>query len=391
MVKNTPQANRPAGRHRGFDADTLSVVLLATLGASIALLGVLQILPKSTYPVVNTETWTACLPYVETAIEEALNHRSSHSSNLAANGWAQTSAERYLKTNTLAGGGYAVTMSARPAFDILGTGYVRVAGTSKIVQRAVRVSALDVPVFRFALMIRDHPDLDSDSVHIDSFDSRDPINSPSGRYVAVNARNKAKVACLAGAFDIRNVELPDRVLTRSGGPKPAMPEVMPPFSTAMPPRTGIQFDGVTYDRVFDSGNFMTTSLTGKSLVTGFAVVLVAGDINADLITIQTNAFLQLYGGGASTEFSRVDNQSKLASHLIYFGLPSNASLNLSTDWIGVVCAPDCDLSLMDGTDICGSICVRSLAPKGRFKLHYDEALGASTNSIRSIITSWTEL
>lgn len=344
-------------------------LLSATLVAGLALLALLQILPKPVYPVASSELWMACLPYVEAGVEEALKSRGFDSSSLMAGGWTTTSGGRHGKTNTLAGGGYAVNMSSGAAYEILCSGYVRVPGTARTVQRTARINAQDLPAFRFALLTRDP--LDVGHVRIDSFDSRDPINSPSGRYVASNARDRAVVA---------RVEHP---LT--------FPDVPPPPADGLPSGgTGTTVGGVIYDQVFAQGSYKLSSLNGKSLVTGLAIVQITGDINADLIVIQTNAWLRLYGG-AATRIGQVDNQSRLASHLLYFGLPGNTSLSLGSGWVGVVCAPDGELSVKDGGDFCGSLCVRSLVAEGGFKLHYDEALGVSTNGIRSIITSWTEL
>lgn len=418
--------NRPAAQPRDSRASLFPAILAATLLASLALLGGLQLLPKSVYPPASAEAWSECLPLIETAIEEALGQRPFNSSNLVASGWTRMAPDRYLKTNALAGGGYAVTMSAHQPYEIMATGYVRTAGTTKTVQRAVKVAAFDAPALRLAVLVRDRLELKGNNVRIDSFDSRDPVNSPSGLYLAANARDKADTACLSGVsgtFDLGNGDILGCALTGSGGsvdhgPTGAVgsrtwqrknqhgiepgwsriytngstPEVVPPLAAALPPGgIGIEFDGVTYDQVFDNGNFRMSSLNGRTLVTGLAVVYVTGDIDAELITIQPSAHLLLYGGGASTRFTSVDNQSKLASHLTYFGLPANTALSLNCDWMGVVYAPNCDLIIRDSIVICGSICARSLTAKGGIQLHFDEALGASTKAVRPVIASWTEL
>ena len=426
MVKRIPPMNRPVSARRGSGASKLSAILLATLMASLALLGVLQLLPKSVYPPASAGAWSECLPHLETAIEAALGQRPFNASNLVASGWTRLAPDRYLKTNAVAGGGYAVTMSAHQPFEIMATGFVRTAGTTKTVQRAVRVAAFDVPAFRFAVLVRDQLELKGSNIRFDSFDSRDPVNSPSGLYVAANARDKADTACLSGmpgTFEIGNGAIFGRALTGAGGsvaygPAGAVgsrtwhlkhedgiepgwsrshtaasfPEVSPPFAATTPPGgIGTVMDGVTYDQVFDNGNVRISALNGRTLVTGLAVVHVTGDIDAELITIRPGAHLLLYGGGASARFNKVDNQSKLAGHLIYFGLPANTSLSLNGDWIGVVCAPNCDLSLRDSIVIHGSIYARSLTATAGMLLHYDEALGAATHAVRPVVASWTEL
>lgn len=368
--------NRPANHPRGSGANPLPAILLGTLLASLALLGVLQLLPKSVYPPASAGAWSECLPHVETAIEEALSRRPFNSSNLVACGWTRIGPDRYLKTNALAGGGYAVTMSAHQPYEIMATGYVHLAGTTKTVRRAVMVSAFDAPAIPFAVLVRDRSEVKGNDVRIDRFDSRDPVNSPMGLYVAANAREQAGIEPGWSRIHAQTT----------------FPDVVPPFSAAMRPgEIGRQFDGVTYDQVFDHGSYMMSSLTGRTLVTGLAVVYVTGDIDAELITLRPGAHLLLYGGGASTRFTSVDNQSKLAGHLIYLGLPANTSLSLNSDWIGIVYAPNCHLNAGEGIEICGRICVKSLTANGGMRLHFDEALGASTNTVHPVIASWREL
>ena len=404
--------------------NTLFVALFTALIIGSALFTFLRIATNQHQLVARSETWNACLAYAEAGIEEALSHCSYNSSNMVSNGWVLTATNRYAKSNALAGGWYIVTISTNRSFDITSTGYVFMPGTSNAVRRTVKITTVDTPAFRAAMLLRDSLQMKGNNVRIDSFDSRNLIKFPLGLYNSANAGDKADVAVSSGkphSFDINNGDIWGRAIMGPGamivngpngcigsvawqsspgsGVQPgwsrtdfnlSIPDVVAPFpaGSATGPASGT-VDGKSYDWVFGNGNYWMASMSGKAIVTGIAVVYVSGTISPNSLTIKTNAYLRLYGGGATT-LANVDNQSNLADHLFYFGLPSNTSLSLDNDWIGLIYAPNTDLSFTGGNDLCGSICAKSVDIKGNFKLHYDEALGSSTNGIHFVITSWTE-
>src|SRR5256885_4767257 len=94
------------GLSRSMRGNTLMVALFSMLIIGVALVTYLQLGTNANQLVVRSQVWNACMPMLEAGIEEALEHCSYNSTNLASNGW-DLRGTRYYKTNTL-GDGYCV-------------------------------------------------------------------------------------------------------------------------------------------------------------------------------------------------------------------------------------------------------------------------------------------
>ena len=134
---------------------------------------------------------------------------------------------------------------------------------------------------------------------------------------------------------------------------------------------------------------MLASLNKKIAVTGNATIYVTGSIDSQSIYVRSNATLKIYCAGPSAVFSAIAVPS--ASALIYFGLPSNTSMSLGSDWMGAVYAPNADFLMAGGGQICGSVTAHSITMKGSSQFHYDEALSKPAPHRGFVVTSWTEL
>src|SRR5438105_10968313 len=109
--------------------NTLLVALFTMVIIGFALITYLQLGSNETQLVVRSQVWNACMPMLEAGIEEALEHCSYNSTNLASNGWG-LAGTRYYKTNTLGDGYCVASISTAQHFDISSIGYCPIPGTS---------------------------------------------------------------------------------------------------------------------------------------------------------------------------------------------------------------------------------------------------------------------
>jgi hypothetical protein len=127
------------------------------------------------------------------------------------------------------------------------------------------------------------------------------------------------------------------------------------------------------------------SASSKMRVLGNSVLYVTGNVGVSggaYIEISPGVTLGLYVGGASASFggNGILNRAGNAMNFQYYGLPSNATLNLtgSGEFIGVIYAPSANLSVSGGGterfDIFGSLVTRSASVLGLGSFHYDESL-----------------
>jgi hypothetical protein len=131
------------------------------------------------------------------------------------------------------------------------------------------------------------------------------------------------------------------------------------------------------------------TLDKKCVVTGTAQLYVTGNISSSVLTIQSNATVQIYCGGTSATFNTINNNATAAA-LEYFGLPTNTSINLGGSWVGGVYAPEADFSIAGNSELAGAIVAKSITMKGTTAFHYDEAVKSTNGPIRLFVTSWNE-
>src|SRR5207237_10845411 len=88
----------------------------------------------------------------------------------------------------------------------------------------------------------------------------------------------------------------------------SIPDVTLPFTAGLPPLTGLNIGGITYDYVFGSGTYVTPTITRNALVTGNALIYVTGQIDCKEFRLQTNTPAAPYCGG-SLRFTDSDNHT----------------------------------------------------------------------------------
>src|SRR5258708_2801825 len=88
---------------------TLLTTLFIGLIAAIALGTYLQLIVNQHQLTYRSQTWNFAMALVEAGVEEALEHCSVNSPNLASQGWSLSSG-RYSKSNALAIGYYIASI-----------------------------------------------------------------------------------------------------------------------------------------------------------------------------------------------------------------------------------------------------------------------------------------
>ena len=157
-----------------------------------------------------------------------------------------------------------------------------------------------------------------------------------------------------------------------------------------------------WDHVLATGDYYTSDLSGTTLVTGTARLVMPNGLNMsgnDQVTIGQSGALTLYSGGNSMTIggNGVLNQSGYAANLIAYATPTVTSFTLNGNgtFIGVLVAPEANTT-MNGSgntvyDFIGCLLVNSVKMNGHFNFHYDEALSRIGGNGRFLITSWDEI
>ena len=157
-----------------------------------------------------------------------------------------------------------------------------------------------------------------------------------------------------------------------------------------------------YDHILNSGNYVATSLTGKTLIRGQAVLALPNGLamsGNDSITIAKTGKVTVYSGGNSCTIggNGVINQPGRAANFLLFCTPSVTSFDLNGNgsFTGVLVAPNAEIAMNGGgnslTDFVGALMINTVKMNGHFHFHYDEALGRIIGNGRFLISSWDEI
>lgn len=437
------------------EGNTLMVTLVIAVIIGITLAAYLNLVNTQQLLTTRSQVWNSCMPVVEAAIEEALTHlHNNYLTNMTDSGW-ELGSSGYLKTNAIAetdtyvaanppgtpakpawdlaarNGYYVAQITTNLPYTITARGYYPLPGatpstTSQYLSRTVRVTTQNLGMLMGPFVLRGNLDLNGNNVRTDSYDSRDPSKSTGGRYDPAKAGDKGDVFTLSGVVDSKitignanvwgHVYTPPTAKLTCGplgkigsvswqkslltfGIQPgwwqtdlnlAFPDVAAPFTTATAPGSS----GGT--NTLGNGNYMTSGMGGKWLVTGDATLYVTGDIKftgSDFIQIAPGARLKIYSAGASTLLNDIVNPNTDPTSFMYFGLPSNSSVAIKglTQLYGVVYAPSADVLITGNADMYGCIVANNAKLSGNAAMHYDEALINQAPSRGFIIASWNEL
>ncbi len=419
MILHPSHHPRPQG-------SVLIVTICITAIIGLALTSYLTLATNQNQLTTRSQVWNSAMPVVEAGIEEALTHLSrNYIVNMESSGWV-LSGGQYVKSNSIGDGNYRVTISQSLPYTIICTGYAPMPGSSTYVSRSVQVTTQNQNAFTGALIIQSTINLNGNNVATDSYDPRDPKKSTNGAYDPAKAGDKGDVTCANGMFNVGNANIWGHALTGPGvtpitGPNGAIgsvawnqagmsgiqpgwvendfnvsfPDVQAPFVAATPPASG-SYNGSNYGCVLGNGNYLSSSLGGKVLVTGNATLYVTGNILfniGDFLQIVPGASLSIYMGGASASFQTIVNPNTGAASFLYFGLPSNTSISLSgtSDLTGAIYAPEASVTLTGSAEIFGAVMAHDTTMRGNAAVHYDVSLANIPPTRGFIIRSWNEL
>jgi hypothetical protein len=447
----------------GEHANVLMVTLVIAGIIGLVLASYLTLVRSQYTSVVRSQSWNASVALMEAGVEEAMTHLNQNGiTNLHSNGWT-LSGTRYRIERTLGAGYYEVFIDPNDNKPIIESeasvplltsrnpgdsiGFAALGGIEsrhmQYVRRKVRVNTQSDSLFSKAMVADGKINLNGNNITTDSFDSADPEYSTSdGLYDPTKRKANGDVATNFDVVDesginVGNADIFGRVSTGAGarvnlGPNGKVgdaawhagsgnmgiqpgwisddmnvdfPVVEPPFGTALPP-TGDTVDGVTYNYILSSGNWMISSgsFGGKVLVTGDATLYVKESAGVsftgqDQITITTNASLNLYVGSSTANIggNGVLNESGNAINFFYHGLPGNTSLSLNGngEFTGVIYAPNAAFNLNGGgrdeTDFIGASITKTVTMNGKFQFHYDENLARIGPGRGYVVTLWEEI
>ena len=155
-----------------------------------------------------------------------------------------------------------------------------------------------------------------------------------------------------------------------------------------------------YDYILSDGIYRLSGLSltsQKILITGDVAINVVGNLTMSgtaAIEIASTGNLALYCSGANASIAGqgVINQTGDSRRFTYYGAKTNTKLNLAgtSDFFGVIYAPDAELDVAGGSVIHGGTVSKSVKATGGFTLHYDQCLSKGGQG-RFIVTAWNEL
>ena len=390
----------------------LGVVMLVAVGSYLRLIGTQKSL------VVRSETWNAALTMAEAGVEEALTQLNSGATNLSANGWGASGSIYGPVTRSLQGGSYSVIISNSSATKpvIYATGFTIVPVSGDSVSRNVKVGTLKQVLSNIPLGVRKNIDMNGNGVAVDSYDSSNPLLSTGGVFDPNKISTNGSIASMGGLVNLGNHTIKGNLYlgptaNYSGSTANVtgtiytdanidFPDVILPDVTwqTAPLSLGIHsFTNSGYYTVSDQFPIVVQPgvTVNLNVVTGVtyspASVQITGDItNSGAANIYLNGPPSLTISGNTTV-----NSSNRPQNLRFFGLPSLTSIAVSgtTEFVGVIYAPEADVSLSGGgssSGLIGSLIANSIKLNGGYQIHYDESLDTNGPTI-FVIQSWQEL
>jgi hypothetical protein len=401
-----------------------ALVIAAVTG--LALLSYLSLSNNQNLMTVRSEAWNSAMPIVEAGIEEAIAHLTASPDDWGKHGWkgktGHCELERDLGEEY---GRYSITISNRTTPVIIARGYVRAPLSTNYISRTVRVDLIMKPEVGPGLGAKGTIDLNGNKLYVDSFDSSDPVHSSlTGGYDKNKKKDGVTIATNLGvtdAVDVGNADVWGRVATGPGGsvdslkngvvgsaawhvkgsgiePGYSSTDADIPFPPIVPPVSGAPALSLLGNLALGDGIFEIGAVTGTITVTGKAKLIVRTTFSPGSITLAPGATLDLYVYASSATFgpnSYNFSAGSRANNLHYYGMPSNTSIsfNGNSSFMGVLYAPDADLSCNgggNGLNFCGSSLTKSVKMNGSYSFHFDEAL-LNEGSPGYIITAWNEL
>ena len=415
----------------------LTLIMTMTIGTVVAsYLGLLG----SRYKVTKrSQCWNTAVPVLEAGIEEALTHLQDDANNPSANGWTLgtiSGQQVYSKQRTFADGSYFLVNIYNGAAAASNTPYIYSTGfvplpisSTTFVSRTAKVTGTNQPLFKFAFAAISTIQLNGNGTAADSFNSSNPALSTNGQYDPTKTSTNGNVASVYGPVDFGNHSIsgslylgPSATTTVSSSQvsgsintdfNVSFPDVVLPTTSWLPASTttiggitllGITVGGTTTYDFTTSGDYYLSGSSPIQVEPGVTVrvrvdsttfnpssihIVSSSGISGTLILYQVAGSASM-GGSVTVDSGRARN-------FYYYGLPGVTSITYggSSSFIGVVYAPEANLTLNGGGNnngIIGASITKSInAMNGHYDFHFDEDLLSSGPSRGYVVTSWKEL
>lgn len=400
----------------------LVVVLTTVAIVAIAMTSYLALVSNQNKTVARSAAWNQCIPVCEGGIEEALTQlHYCFTNNLTTNSWTLGADGLYHKTRSFTDGSYySVSILATNPPVIYSTGFVAVPySPANYLIRRVRVNTIAPELggiyAKGAISM-------VGNAYVDSYDSSNPNYCSNGQYVASLHQANATVLTdsdAAGAISAKTIlgtAVTGPTGTVTGGPigdtnytgsgiesghdendaNVQFNDNSAPFAfnTGITPISGSYTNnGTNYQYVLGSGDYSMTSLSSPTmLITGKPTILyVSGslDLTGGFIYINPGASLQIYlGGSVNMAGGGIVNGNGVATNLYVYGLPTCTSMQFSgnAEFVGVVNAPEADVSYKGNADFCGSLIANTVSMVGKGNFHCDTGIIAQGVTV----ASWNE-
>jgi len=416
-------------------------VLLATMMAGvimgIVLVSYLSLVRHQNATVARSQAWNGAMSSAEAGVEEAMAQLTSipltTNINRSANGWTLKSGSYYIPaTRELANGYYTVSFTDVPQLVITAKGTNYDKALNAYVGRSVEVRTTNAPVFSVALAALLNIKMNGHNVATDSYISTSNAFSTGGLYDPLKARQNGDVASVGGVIDVGSSSVKGDVLTGPTGSysvnnngtltgtwqndfNAVYPDVKPPTNyysyTSLPLQNvtlaspvGGASGSATYSYAFNS-------ITNRYLINGGDLtkpvyVGPGADISFYItgdVSLNDNIYIAQASGGkpagkltiymASANFKIKDFVNNATpSQLAYYGLPINTSFKFTggAAYTGTIYAPQADMQMNGGCNICGACVVKSADLNGNALFHYDESLGSLGPTVYKA-AAWKEL
>lgn len=201
----------PPSRRAG---SVLVVTLLISVIIGMTLAAFMDLSSAQHRSVIRSGVWNSCIPMAESGLEEALTHVFLNSTNLATQGWTQSTTGLtmsngvaltgtvYYKSRTLNGGNFlaAIQGGATPTLTVQGSMPKPLSSTDMIV-RTIEVRTVGGALFARGLVARGSINWNGGIVS-DSFDSQNSARSTNGRYDPAKRNDNGSIGSVEGNVDV---------------------------------------------------------------------------------------------------------------------------------------------------------------------------------------------
>jgi uncharacterized protein with PQ loop repeat len=405
-------------------ASALLVVMLITGILTFLVSSYLILTVSQNKLVTRSLCWNTAMPIAEAGIEEALAHVHKNPTNFANDGWSK-SGTNYSMQHWIGSNNYSVTIGTQGMMmTITSTGNAWRQDTNYL-SRTVQLSA-EIWNFQQVGLVARIVTFGGDFT-ADSYDSSDSNFSTGGQYDPHKNSDKALVGTAGAAFSMGGNSSVKGYVADGVGQTPVAPtgsasvgdlsyhqkgaqtmpllhstngytitapDVQVPYTDGIAPAPGTN-NGTYYNYVLSGGRYMAGNVDSVGnattmVVTKPSVLYVTTNLQLHSITFLPGAHLNLYVAMQTLTFSPVLIGGTAAQFTV-LGLPSCKGMTTTSDFTGVIYAPEMDLVAAGNSAIYGAVLAASFTCHGTFDFHFDFATSKSWITDPVTILSWAEL